>query len=278
MKKYMLLNFYKTTLSIAPVTYGLLVTFIGVIILTATPNSFNITLPILPIIFLIYNILQIYRNSCIISYKEYNLFNSILLFYTLCFMFNLIISHVEIVDISWLYFNPDDSSDNNMENSSEGSDSSSESKESNNSQNPNDDSGNGFQDSHSSSEGSNNGGNPKPSPSGYDTEPPVSSSESEDVKRCGCHCEHDITEPCECCYHEEFTKDPESGKRYYDDPKSNECCNCGGENPSFGCNGCDCSFHTTCEAQGYNNEKVVDDHDPDKCRGCTKQRDEENKS
>jgi hypothetical protein len=180
------------------------------------------------------------------------LFNLVSHIYTLFFALSLIISHTDITDLSWLYSNPGKSSDENMEDYSENNDSNSKSN---------------FEGSNGDPE--NSGNNPEPdNPEPSAGSPENSSSESEYGERCGCHCQHVLTKPCSCCYHNEFTEDPDTNKRYYDDPKSDECCGCGGQGASHGCNGCDCSFHRACEAEVYDNTEAVDNHDPQKCRGC----------
>jgi hypothetical protein len=147
---------------------------------------------------------------------------------------------------------------------------------------------NNHSNSESSSEGSNgdpenSGNNPEPGPPGNGPEPSASpseshSSESEDGERCGCHCQHVLTKPCSCCYHDDFTRDPATDEKYYDVPKSDECCGCGDQGASPGCNGCDCSFHRACEAEVYDNTDAVDNHDPQKCRGCRLNRSRENEN
>lgn len=239
-----------------------MVVIICMIILSIMPVNTGIILPILPTIFLTYNILHIYKNSCTISPKQYNSFNSVLHIMVLLLAVDLIISHIDIIDLSWLYSNPDDSSDENMGDYSENNDSSGE----------------------SSSKGSNgdpenSGNNPEPGSPGDHPEPSEDpNSDSENGERCGCHCQHVITDPCSCCYHNDFTEDPDTHKRYYDDPKSDECCGCGDQGASHGCNGCDCSFHRACEAEVYNNTDAVDNHDPETCRGCKLNRSRENEN
>jgi len=79
----MSLNLYKSTLFF--ITCGLMFIIVSMTIFNIVPYNSGTILPILPTIFFTYNMLYIYKNSCIISSKEYNLFNLILHIYYVIF-------------------------------------------------------------------------------------------------------------------------------------------------------------------------------------------------